>query len=227
MGTRGMIGFQIDGNVIGAYNHFDSYPEVTGRKIAKAVAQITDPTRLDTYIERARNIRCVDDRDEPTAEDVEQARKLNLIDLEVSGQTVDEYYVILRGAQGDLKVYLDLGVIPEASGFGKDSLFCEFAYLYNFDRNVIECFRGVNQDPDQQDERFALTGEQTEEARKHAHEVHGSRDDAYFGIRKVGEVSVWDARQGGRPGEADPAEALYQRIYALYEADEPEDENAA
>jgi hypothetical protein len=225
MGTRGLIGFQINGNVIGAYNHFDSYPEVTGRKVAKAVAQITDPTRLDSYIERARNIRCVDDRDQPTAEDVEQARKLNLIDTEVSGQTVDEYYVILRGAQGDLKMYLDLGVIPEASDFGKNSLFCEFAYLYNFDRNVIECFFGFNHDPEQQDERFALTDEQMEEERKRAHEVHGSRDDAYFGIRKVGEVPVWDARRGGKPGEADPAEVLYQRIQALYDA--ISNENAA
>jgi hypothetical protein len=225
MGTRGLIGFQIDGNVIGAYNHFDSYPEVTGRNIAEAVAHITDPTRLNSYIDRARNIRCVDDRSKPTAEDVEQARKLNLIDTTVSGQTVDEYYVILRGAQGDLKMYLDLGLIPEASDFGKDSLFCEFGYLYNFDRNVIECFIGGNEDPTQQDERFALTDEEHEERRKHAAQI-ASDFPVYLGIRKVGEVPVWEARQGGRPGEADPAEALYQRIQALYDAI-PDEENAA
>jgi hypothetical protein len=218
-----MIGFQIDGNVIGAYNHFDSYPESLGRRIAKAVAQITDPTRLDTYVERARNIRCVDDRGQPTAEDVEQARKLNLIDTMVSGQTVDEYYVILRGAQGDLKMYLDLGVIPEASDFGKDSLFCEFAYLYNFDRNVIECFRGFNTDPEAVDERWSMPDDEVAKRNKFLPD-EASR---YLGIRKVGEVPVWETRQGGRPGEADPSEALYQRIYALYEADEPDDEDAA
>lgn len=222
MGTRGMIGFQIDGNVVGAYNHFDSYPEFTGRKVAEAVAQITDPTRLNSYIDRARNVRKVDDRDKPTAEDIEQARKLNLIDTEVSGQTVDEYYVILRGAQGDLKMYLDLGVIPEASDFGKDSLFCEFAYIYNFDRNVIECFIGGTQDPWKQDDRFALTDKEYQEQREHAAKI-GDDFPVYLGISKVGEVPVWEARQGQKAGEADPAEALYQRIQALYDALPDED----
>jgi len=39
MGTRGVIGYIIDGNLIESYNHFDSYPDALGQS---AVEQVND-----------------------------------------------------------------------------------------------------------------------------------------------------------------------------------------
>ena len=41
------------------------------------------------------------------------------------------------------------------SEFGKDSLFCEWAYCINFETNKLECFKGFNTDETKQHPRFA------------------------------------------------------------------------
>lgn len=46
------------------------------------------------------------------------------------------------------------------SEFGKDSLFCEWAYCINFETNKLECFKGFNTDETKQHPRFATVSDE-------------------------------------------------------------------
>ena len=61
----------------------------------------------------------------------------------VAAKSGDEWYSALRHLQGDLRAYLTLGVAPTVEmDWAKNSLFCEWGYLVNFDERTLEVYRG-------------------------------------------------------------------------------------
>ena len=46
------------------------------------------------------------------------------------------------------------------SDFGKDSLFCEWAYCINFETNKLECFKGFNTDKSKEHPRFTTNSDE-------------------------------------------------------------------
>lgn len=42
----------------------------------------------------------------------------------------------------------------DSRGFGGDSLFCEYAYVIDFDKDVLEVYEGSNKTPTPADSRF-------------------------------------------------------------------------
>ena len=142
MSTRGLVGFVVDGQVKASYNHFDSYP--TG--LGEAVVKFIEAHRRDEGLkEKVAAIRLVDENQPPTPEDV--AHFASVTDLEVSAQSTDDWYCLLRNAQGDLEAYLKLGAMPDNSSFAEDSLFCEWGYLVNLDELTLEVYRGFQKEP--------------------------------------------------------------------------------
>ena len=118
MSARGACGFRIDGIDKIAYNHFDSYPDGLGEAVIEAVAGITD------WHAAAVNVRAISVIEDPE----------------------DTWYERLRSVQGKLAPYLngDIGVMVDASAFLLDSLFCEWAYIVNFDTQCVEIYKGFN-----------------------------------------------------------------------------------
>jgi hypothetical protein len=111
-------------------------------------------------------------------ETIERARQLNIIDLEVGRQSLDDWYCVTRGARGDPALLLKLGVYnKDAAEFARDSLFCEYAYILNFDTKEIEFYKGFNHDP-QAAGRYAKIDKPY---------VVGSSGNQYYGIALVGE----------------------------------------
>lgn len=119
MSTRGAWGFVIDGVEKVTYNHFDSYPQSLGRTVLDFLRRAS----LDEVRESAAALRVVDPQSKPTPEDVE--RLLSLADTRVSTQSLDEWYVLLRKAQGEPLATLAAGVIVDGSSFPLESLWCE------------------------------------------------------------------------------------------------------
>jgi hypothetical protein len=143
MGTRGAFGFRIDGLDKVTYNHFDSYPQELGSNviddiIGSSVAHMKKVARAIVLI----------DRDEPpTPEEI--AKNEKWANLEVSEQKLEDWYCLLREAQGSLAPWLDeeLGVMIDSKGFLLDSLFCEYAYIVNLDDETFEFYRGFQHAP--------------------------------------------------------------------------------
>lgn len=141
MGTRGLVGVVIDGEIKSSYNHWDSYPSGLGVKVVETVQGfLSSPDGLANLKNKARAMTLVNEDEQPT---VEQAtRFLGHADTEVSTGAIQEWYVLLRKLQGDLAGMLEAGVMIDGSGFELDSLFCEWAYLVDLDREVLEVYQG-------------------------------------------------------------------------------------
>lgn len=144
MGTRGAIVLVADGQekVLLLYNHFDSYPEALGENVlqwlrnvlAADEGQLTEATARELVVA----LEPVPDRD-PMREDFERLAEFH--DPGVS--TGKDWYSLLRRTQGDLDAVLRAGLYEnDSADFPLDSLFCEWAYVVDFDQRVFEVYEG-------------------------------------------------------------------------------------
>lgn len=141
MGTRGAFGVRVDDQDRLTYNHYDSYPTGLGRDVVRDInAQLQEVGGFEQWREKARALRAVKNDDQPTEEDKERLKAH--ANLSVSGQSMDDWYCLLRECQGELAKLLDLGVYIDNHAFMADSLFCEWAYVVNLDNGTLEVYRG-------------------------------------------------------------------------------------
>jgi hypothetical protein len=144
MGTRGSIGFHIDGQDKLTYNHWDSYPTGLGAAICIGLNSIFDNMSIEVLKEMARDMVLIDTEVPPTLEQKAKMKHFIKPNLEVSNRSEDDWYCLFRNMQGNLGEYLDCGFMPENNGFMFDSLFCEWAYVINLDTEKLEVYRGFN-----------------------------------------------------------------------------------
>lgn len=141
MGTRGFIGFVVNGTEKIAYNHSDSYPGGLGLDVLGWLRK----AHLGGAKRKATELRVVDPNSSPAAEDIEQLR--GYTNLNVGTRSVDDWYVLLRGTQGNPAAMLDAGVIEDAGQFPMDSVMAEYGYLVDFDAETFEAYRGFQEEP--------------------------------------------------------------------------------
>lgn len=116
MGTRGLIGFKVDGKYSGYYNQYDSYPEGMGFDIVEFIKnRLLTKDNVDTMKRMVSNLEVVDSNDDPT---LQGSKCLDAI-----------FDCKLRHMFDDIE-------------FIKDSLFCEYAYFLNFDNNTLDIYDG-------------------------------------------------------------------------------------
>lgn len=140
MGTRGLIGVVADGVFKGTYNHFDSYPSGLGVELAKQVAMMRK--NLPLWRDRAKALMLVGENTKPAPAD--KRRWKPYTDLKVSERSTADWYCLTHGAQGKLNLILEIGQAIDSREFVRDSLFCEYAYVVDFDREVLVCLQGFN-----------------------------------------------------------------------------------
>lgn len=143
MGTRGFVGFVVDGQVKIAYNHFDSYPEELGVNVFQTLCRWLSGGEIEKRVQQAQDLRLVDDDARPTPED---RIRLGVYRQHGVGEA-GSWYELLRDCQGDLDKTLDAGVMIDALSFPLDSLFCEWGYLIDFDRRKFEVYEGFQKQP--------------------------------------------------------------------------------
>lgn len=150
MGTRGAIGFRIDGVDKITYNHFDSYPTGLGAAVIAQVRAVVKENKLGDVIQNIRDLRVVDENADPTSDERSDYRRWS--DSGVS--TGRDWYSLLRQAQGSLDVLMTgaLDVMLDGNSFVTNSLFCEYAYILDIDteadRFCLEFYTGFNKDPE-------------------------------------------------------------------------------
>lgn len=158
MGTRGFLGWKIDGRITTTYNHFDSYPSGLGNQTLTALRKrlqdhrnsLATPTWDDDFTQVAaesllgaelRTVRTVTENGRISKAD--RARLASFYDEAVS--TEADNYALLRNMQGDLTAILDASYALRAHpSWPKDSLFCEWGYLINYDlpTPALEVYKG-------------------------------------------------------------------------------------
>ena len=142
MGTRGLYGFRKNEQDKLTYNHWDSYPDCLGHTMVKFCKE----TLVEKLNEIFDNIVLVNGNDTPTKKQINECIKY--YDDGVSTGSVNEWYCLLRDAQGNPDVYKDgLKYMIDDSDFIQESLFCEYAYIINLDTNCLEFWVGFQTTP--------------------------------------------------------------------------------
>lgn len=142
MGTRGAVVLVVYGNEKTMYNHWDSYPSGLGEDVLGWITGAIEEGREDEFRFKTVALQPVPDR-EPTPEEMERYAEYR--DPNVNGG--EGWYSLLRHAQGDLTKTLTAGLYEPANDFPLDSLFCEWAYVVDFDARTFEAYVGFQRHP--------------------------------------------------------------------------------
>lgn len=173
MGTRHLIAVQLDGEYkVAQYGQFDGYLEFQGKKVLNFLREM-DRTKFETALRKCSFM---------TEQDFDD------FDKEIKNKSVgnlawdwaQEYPHLTRGIGAEI-----LKMVQESEGlklrdsisFAADSLFCEYAYVIDLDKNAFEVFEGFNKEPLSEEERFKDV-------------VSNDSSDEYYPIRKVAEYDL-------------------------------------
>lgn len=159
MSTRGFIGFAVDGEVKVAYNHYDSYPDSFGLTVLNWLREgLAADGGGVALAESARSLRVAAPDSSPSPEDVERFRHLSWTAAEHGGpadlRKGQQWYDLLHETMGRPGLMLEAGVIEDGSGFPANSLFAEWGYVADFDKQQLEVYEGFQRSP-HSDGRFA------------------------------------------------------------------------
>ena len=157
MGTRGLTGFIINGEVKAAYQQFDSYPSGVGVNVLHFLRPLL-PVDFENMRRKAQQIVLVDSQATPTTEHIAQAIKGGCVNEwgdDSERFKGSDYYGLLRSNHGNPAGHLRTGLMTDDAEFAKDSLFCEWAYLINLDDLMLEVYEGFNTEPVPAGQRFA------------------------------------------------------------------------
>jgi len=168
MGTRGAIAFVAEGTEKVVYNHYDSYPECLGQQMSYWLR--TNAGRVDELKAAVVALQPVDSSRKPTPEELEHFAQFR--DERVSEG--DDWYALLRNTQGDPAAILLAGFYEDASSFPHDSLFCEWAYVVDFDEGVFEVYQGFQTSPPTEGRWVDLEGES-----------YPGLDEQYFPVQRI------------------------------------------
>lgn len=144
MGTRGLYGFRKNGIDKLTYNHFDSYPNWLG----EVMVEFCKTTSIEEMNDIYDRIILVAEDSAPTKEQIVEC--VEFYDGSVSSGQIEDWYCLLRNAQGNPNVYKHgLKYMIDNRGFIEDSLWCEYAYIINLDTNCLEFWVGFQKEPDE------------------------------------------------------------------------------
>lgn len=148
MGTRGFVGFVADEKETYVYNHFDSYPSGLGIDVlefARTVNTWDVPDPWAVVKSQASRLKHIDETVPPTEEDIRALAPWT--NLSVSERSTSDWYCLTRETQGNIGAILASGYASNDPHFPYDSLFCEWGYLLDLDRGVLEVYEGFQDKP--------------------------------------------------------------------------------
>lgn len=187
MGTRGLTCI-VKGNEykVSNYNQWDSYPggqgataldflktklnlELFNHKVA-AVQVLTDEARQDMLVECGAE------------------RGSEWISMDVSDKFKEKFPYLHRDCGAEILEFVQnqpegIALTPQLN-FAADSLFCEWAYVVDLDKNTFEIYKGFNKTPLTPEDRFFFLSE--------AAHVERRGSDQYYPVKLVKSYSLFE-----------------------------------
>lgn len=151
---------------VAQYGQWDGYPSGQGVTILNFAKDKSKMERLENELKNIKFYNRCDDLNDYIKSHDERANARTRTEE-------DKYFfdkLLTRNLCADILnsiITLDKGLLPKELNktiylcdefdFGKDSLFCEWAYCINFQTNKLECFAGFNKSKDKQHPRFYVS----------------------------------------------------------------------
>lgn len=162
MGTRHLIAVQIDGEYkVAQYGQWDGYPSGQGAKILEFLHNHKE--KLSAFADAVRACSEMSDEEYEQAQawvDCGADPDSDFVTADVGEKFRQRYPYLSRDCGADILNHVfNAGKnglkLRYALDFAADSLFCEWAYVIDLDKNTFEVFKGVNKTPLDPSERFA------------------------------------------------------------------------
>lgn len=165
MGTRNLTAVYIDGEYkIAQYGQWDGYPEGQGKTALDFARKLANKSFRESFSEKVRACRWI------TQSEIDE------INAKVkSGEIADwtkTYPELWRDAGAEiLQMVMDNGglVLQNDIEFAADSMFCEWAWVIDLDKNTFEGYAGFNETPLDGEDRFAFLVEKERTAHDGTH----------------------------------------------------------
>ena len=209
MGTRHLIAVHKDGQYpIAQYGQWDGYPDGQGVDVLAFCQDAGKLQRLEANLGLLHEITQEEERainrkagipDGVEWIDMDQAERRKRLAPQLSRDTGAKILDMVADRAGSPMAVMN------ALNFAADSLFCEWAYVIDFDTRQLEAYRGFNETPLPEGERFA------------GMETKGERADGetYYPVKLI---KAW-------PLDALPSkEAFLNEIKEALGVEEPEEE---
>jgi len=158
MGTRNLTCVVVDGEYkVSQYCQWDGYPKGQGSTILDFLSKVN----IDALREKVKDLHGYTD------EEIEKifdgyGNGSAWLTLEESDRLKQEHPELHRdtGAMILEMIMLDdyIEGVHNNLEFARDSLFCEWAYVIDLDKNTFEVYRGFNKEPLRDSERFSSMG---------------------------------------------------------------------
>jgi len=165
MGTRNLT-MVIEGEkpVIAQYGQWDGYPSGQGATALKFLKTRS----LKKFKEKLKLVRFATDED--TAEVNNWLETIGVtdgwMDMDQSAKYHRKYPLLTRDNGAEIlflvQTLTEPAFLTDSADFAKDSLFCEWAYVIDLDKNTFEVYTGFNETPLDKDERFFTMDEDGE-----------------------------------------------------------------
>lgn len=173
MGTRHLIAVQLDGEYkVAQYGQWDGYLEYQGKNVLNFLREMDRP-KFETALRKC-SFMTEQDFDDLDKE-IEKKRAYNF-----AYDWTQEYPHLSRSMSSEIlnKIQESEGLkLKNSISFAVDSLFCEWAYVIDLDKNTFEIYEGFNKEPLSEGERFKDV-------------VGDDVNDEYYPVRKVAEYNL-------------------------------------
>ncbi|CAD7529752.1 hypothetical protein [Aeromonas hydrophila] len=153
MGTRNLTCAVIDGEYkIAQYGQWDGYPSGQGA----TALQFLHSMDRESFITKLRAARFATDEDlDAIQAELDSAVPGSARSMMDEGGRYQQFSRDRGASILNIVAKAEPGILlKDRSSFAADSPFCEWAYVADFDMGTFEVFRGFNEDPVQEGERF-------------------------------------------------------------------------
>lgn len=168
MGTRHLIMVIAGGETkIAQYGQWDGYPDGQGVEVLNFLKQIDLRGEWKTFYERVRALNWLTkEQSEEIEKDENWPQKHPYLSRDAGARILYAVHFhemeVNEGYGKRKKVPVKITGLVDSTAFAADSLFCEWAYVIDLDKKVLEVYSGFNQNPVDETHRFYHLNDKTE-----------------------------------------------------------------
>lgn len=156
MGTRNLIAVVINGEYkIAQYGQWDGYPEGQGKTVLKFLSKEQNIEKLRDMAPKCRWI--TPPEWDKAWEEFRVGPKSEFIDIATAEKFKKKHPHLDRDCGAEILGLVADGkaeILKDSLNFAGDSLFCEWGYVVDLDKDKLEVYKGFNKEPLSDTERF-------------------------------------------------------------------------
>lgn len=168
MGTRGLTVVVSEGkHAVAQYGQWDHYPQGQGKTVLQfARKRLLTPEGRQAFKDKLKQCRFISDDELHALWKAVGADGSGLVNMEVADRFKEQHFQLSRDCGAQVLNFIwnakDNVMLQDSTSFSGDSLFCEWAWVIDLDKNTLEAYAGFQMASIDPSERFAKFFQQVE-----------------------------------------------------------------